>query len=157
MNDHSRAMYDRIFLCLCTAVLVLLSQQGNANDLPLEALTIHSAETTSEFQVEVATTPDERATGLMYRESLADDQGMLFVYETPRIVAMWMKNTSIPLDMLFIHDDGIIVNIAHRTEPHSLTVIRSVSPVTQVLELAGGTVDRLGIQVGDRVHRTRAE
>ena len=87
----------------------------------------------------------------MYRRSLADDAGMLFVYGSEGMVSMWMRNTFIPLDMLFIAGDGRIVRIAERTVPQSLETISSGRPVIGVLEVNGGTAARLGIQPGDRV------
>lgn len=103
------------------------------------------------FQVELATTPEQRAWGLMFREALAPDAGMLFVYAGERPVGMWMKNTLIPLDMLFIDGAGRIVNIVERAVPGSLKIIPSAGPVKGVLELNGGTAARLGIMPGDRV------
>lgn len=103
------------------------------------------------FGVELARTPDQQATGLMYRDHLAADAGMLFVYSQPRRVSMWMKNTLIPLDMLFIAPDGRIESIVKRAVPRSLATISSRGKVRAVLELNGGTVDRLEIQPGDRV------
>lgn len=107
-----------------------------------------------EFAVELAVTAEERAFGLMFQDSLAPDAGMLFDYGRPRRVTMWMKNTLIPLDMLFIGADGRIRNIRERAVPHSLEPIPSDGRVRGVLELRGGTVDRLGIAPGDLVqHR----
>lgn len=103
------------------------------------------------FKVEVVAEPEERAVGLMFRRSLAADGGMLFDFGRTEPVAMWMKNTLIPLDMLFIASDGSIVNIAQRTVPGSLATIPSAKPVRFVLEVAGGTVSRLGIKPGDKV------
>ena len=87
----------------------------------------------------------------MLRRHLSDGAGMLFVFEEPRIAAMWMKNTLIPLDMLFIDSEGKIVHIGERATPHSETVITSAIPVKAVLELAGGTCDKKDIKVGDIV------
>lgn len=104
------------------------------------------------FQVEVADNDAARAQGLMFRREMAADHGMLFDYgRTTDSVAMWMKNTFIPLDMLFIAADGRIVNIAERTIPHSETTIHANSSVRAVLELNGGTAARLKIKPGDRV------
>lgn len=103
------------------------------------------------FTVELARTPAQRAQGLMYRRALARDRGMLFIYPRVQDIAMWMKNTYIPLDMLFIAPDGRIVKIVERTVPHSLRTIGSGQPVKAVLELAGGSSERLGIAPGDRV------
>jgi uncharacterized membrane protein (UPF0127 family) len=103
------------------------------------------------FAVEVAATDETRQVGLMFRKTLAADAGMLFDYQTPQPVAMWMKNTLIPLDMLFIGADHRISGIAERTVPHSLATIDSGGPVRAVLELNAGTAARLGIKVGDLV------
>ncbi|HET6519140.1 MAG TPA: DUF192 domain-containing protein [Geminicoccaceae bacterium] len=103
------------------------------------------------FQVEVARTPAEQSLGLMYRQSLAADRGMLFAYRVPRVISMWMKNTFIPLDMLFIGEDGRIGHIAADTTPLSEASISSEGPAIAVLEVPGGTAERLGIRVGDRV------
>lgn len=105
-----------------------------------------------EFNVELASTPDQRSQGLMFRREMARDAGMLFDFgPRPRRASMWMKNTYIPLDMLFIKSDGEIESIAERTTPHSLEAISSRGPVRYVLELIGGTATRLGIRPGDRV------
>lgn len=103
------------------------------------------------FTVEIARTTDQRQRGLMYRTELARDGGMLFVFDQPGEVRMWMKNTLIPLDMLFIEEGGRIRRIARRTTPLSEKTIASGGPVSAVLELAAGTAERLGIAPGDRV------
>lgn len=104
------------------------------------------------FQIELALTPEQQQRGLMYRESLAADQGMLFDYRREMPVSMWMANTLVPLDMLFIGQDGRIRRIAADTVPLSREVIHSGVPVRAVLELPAGTAARLGIGEGDRVH-----
>ncbi len=103
------------------------------------------------FAVEVARTPRQRETGLMYRRAMAADHGMLFDFGRAEAVAMWMKNTYLPLDMLFIDETGRIVKIARRTVPFSRTIIYSGAPVLAVLEINGGISDRLGISEGDMV------
>ncbi|QPQ55172.1 DUF192 domain-containing protein [Allosphingosinicella flava] len=103
------------------------------------------------FQVEVAATPQEQGQGLMYRQTLAPNAGMIFPFEEPRIASFWMKNTLIPLDMVFIRADGTISSIAANTIPHSLTPVQSSEPVAAVLELAGGRAAELGIEAGDKV------
>ncbi|MCJ8141561.1 DUF192 domain-containing protein [Ancylobacter sp. A5.8] len=106
------------------------------------------------FQVEIAQSAAERAKGLMYRSELAPDAGMLFDFDYDQPVYMWMKNTYIPLDMLFIRSDGRIASIAANTEPLSTRTIESGAPVRAVLELPAGTAKARGIAVGDRVrHR----
>ncbi|AVT81438.1 DUF192 domain-containing protein [Rhodopseudomonas palustris] len=103
------------------------------------------------FTVEIATTDQEREVGLMYRKSLPDGQGMLFDFRPEQQVSMWMKNTYIPLDMIFIRGDGTILRIAENTEPLSTRIIASGGPVAGVLEVSGGTAKKLGIAAGDRV------
>jgi hypothetical protein len=103
------------------------------------------------FRVELAETPEQRIQGLQGRRSLAADAGMLFRFEPPEAVAMWMKNTYVPLDMLFVDRAGRIVGIAQNTEPLSLALIRAPQPVTAVVEVNAGTVRRLGIRIGDRI------
>ena len=103
------------------------------------------------FDVEVAETPEQHSQGLMFRESLPVDAGMLFVYPSERHVAMWMRNTLIPLDMLFVDADGRIVRIHENATPHSTLTIPSRHLVKAVIELNGGTAAKFGIRPGDRV------
>lgn len=103
------------------------------------------------FSVEVAKTDEERATGLMYRKELAEGRGMLFDFSPEQPVSMWMKNTFIPLDMIFIRSDGRILRIAENTEPRSEKIISSGGLAKGVLEVIGGTARKYGIQAGDRV------
>jgi uncharacterized protein len=114
-------------------------------------LTIETMAGPRHFTVEEARTPQQMAQGLMYRRALPADAGMLFEYEHPQLVAFWMKNTLIPLDMVFIAADGTVADIHERAVPLSLDPIGSDQPVLAVLELNGGTVSRLGIKRGDRV------
>lgn len=132
------------------AILLALAAgaAGAAETQDLDIVTAHGPQ---HFSVELATTPAERELGLMYRQNLAADAGMLFVYPDEEEVAFWMKNTLIPLDMLFIGADGRIRRIEERTIPLTETPISSVYPVKAVLEVNGGTVDRLGIHQGDIV------
>lgn len=103
------------------------------------------------FDVEVAQDPKEKSLGLMFRTELADNQGMLFPYDEARELSMWMHNTYIPLDIVFIRSDGVIHRIEERAEPLSDRVISSGGPVSAVLELPGGLAQRLGIKPGDRI------
>ncbi len=103
------------------------------------------------IQVEITSTPEEKAMGLMFRTSLADDAGMLFPYTPPQEATMWMRNTYISLDMIFIRADGIIHRIEANTEPFSERVIASRGSVAAVLELKAGSAARLGLKPGDRV------
>ena len=103
------------------------------------------------FFVEVAVTPQERAAGLMHRRELAADHGMIFDFGAEQDVLMWMRNTYLPLDMLFIDSTGAIRHIARRTTPLSERTISSQVPVRYVLEINGGLADKLGIAIGDTV------
>ena len=103
------------------------------------------------LDVEIAQDSKEKALGLMFRTELADTQGMLFPYEESRELSMWMHNTYIPLDMLFIRSDGTIARIEEQAEPLSDRVISSGTPVLAVLEIPGGAAARLGIKPGDKV------
>lgn len=107
------------------------------------------------FDVELAQTMAQQAQGLMFRESMAADAGMLFIYDSVRPASFWMKNTLLPLDMIFIAADGRVVNIHERAVPGSLDSVNSAGPVKAILELNGGMSARLGIRPGDRVrHET---
>lgn len=144
-----------IELFLLVMMLVCHSVQTEANTtprLPQTPLSIHTASGAVEFQVELVATPEERKTGLMFRKDLGRNEGMLFDYQENRRVTMWMKNTLISLDILFITAAGKIVRIAADTEPLSLSQIPSGSPVRAVLELRGGTAEFFGIEPGDRVY-----
>ena len=115
-------------------------------------LTISTAEGRKHrFTVEVARTADEQATGLMNRQALAPDRGMIFPYDQPTMASFWMKNTLIPLDMIFVRADGRIARIEANTVPLSLDPVPAGEPVTAVLELAGGRSAELGIKPGDTV------
>ena len=116
-----------------------------------EVLTIETSGGAKKFDIEVATTSDEKSLGLMFRTSLPDSEGMLFPYTPSQEITMWMKNTYIPLDMVFIRADGVVHRVAVRTEPLSEAVIASNGDVAGVLELAGGAAERLGIKAGDKV------
>jgi uncharacterized membrane protein (UPF0127 family) len=103
------------------------------------------------FTIEVATTDQERALGLMFRRSLPENSGMLFIYDPPQSATMWMKNTLIPLDMVFISAEGKVHRIESNTEPFSTTVIPSEGEVVGVLELNAGEADKIGLKRGDKV------
>ncbi|KQT86286.1 DUF192 domain-containing protein [Aurantimonas sp. Leaf443] len=101
--------------------------------------------------VEIADTPKSREIGLMNRDAMPDGQGMLFDFEETRVVTMWMKNTLIPLDMLFIDETGTVTRVAANAKPLSLELIPSGPPVRYVLELNGGAAARYGAKAGDRL------
>jgi uncharacterized membrane protein (UPF0127 family) len=117
----------------------------------LETLTIVTGSGQHAFGIEVMRTDAERARGLMERRYLPPDRGMLFDFKRVEPVAMWMQNTYIPLDMLFIRADGTVARIAENTEPFSTRIIPSGEPVLGVLEVNAGTAARIGVRPGDKV------
>ena len=108
-----------------------------------------------EIAVELAETDEQRMQGLMFRESLALDKGMLFLYPADRIPQMWMRNTPIPLDMLFLSGDGEVLATANNAVPYSEAIISPGIPAAAVLELNGEAIEVLGIEPGDRVEHPR--
>jgi uncharacterized membrane protein (UPF0127 family) len=122
-----------------------------AHSTDLHTLEIASKNGVHSFTVEIADTDAAREKGLMFRHSLPEGAGMLFDFHEPQDVGFWMKNTYIPLDMIFIRADGRIHRIAENTEPLSTRTIRAGAPVRAVLEVIGGTARKLGIAPGDRV------
>ncbi|WP_306096044.1 DUF192 domain-containing protein [Qipengyuania flava] len=114
-------------------------------------LTVTSGDERIAFSVEVADTPEAQARGLMFRTDLGDNEGMIFPYDGTRAQSFWMKNTPLPLDIIYIGPDRRISNIAAETEPYSLDPVYSVGPVLGVLELRGGRAAELGIEPGDLV------
>ncbi len=131
-------------------VSILIPTLGLAEPLTRIEITSQNGHRTV-FMVEVVTTPEAMQKGLMGRTRLAADRGMLFDFTATQPVTMWMKNTLIPLDMLFIKADNTIVFIAENTTPESLDKITAGQPVRYVLELKGGTARRANIRVGDRL------
>ena len=121
------------------------------SSFPRSRLEIQSEKQRHEFKVWIADTPSRREQGLMYITTLQPMTGMLFLFPEPRAVSMWMKNTRISLDMLFVSADGHVIRIAPKTKPESLGTISSMGLVTGVIEIAGGEAQRLGIRTGDRV------
>jgi uncharacterized protein len=145
----------RSFLMGILASFTLLAGIALADDAPLmkiEPLTVATSKDAVMFQVEIADTPETQERGLMFRQRLPADHGMLFDFHQPKSVAMWMKNTLIPLDMIFIRADGTIAGIARNTKPQSLDVLGVGEPILAVLEVAGGTSARIGLQPGDLVY-----
>lgn len=141
----------RLLMLACLAMLPLLAtlQPGHSAEFqPLEIITKSGVQV---FSVEYAKTDDERAKGLMFRKELAEGAGMLFDFSPEQPVAMWMKNTYVSLDMIFIAGDGRIIRIAENTVPESLATIASGGPAKGVLEVVAGTAKKLGIRPGDRV------
>jgi uncharacterized membrane protein (UPF0127 family) len=131
-----------------TACVIAGSNVRAASFQPLEIVTRNGVQV---FSVEMATTEEEKATGLMYRKELPDGKGMLFDFSPEQEVSMWMKNTYVSLDMIFIRADGRILRIAENTEPMSTRIISSNGLAKGVLEVVAGTAQKYGIRPGDRV------
>jgi uncharacterized membrane protein (UPF0127 family) len=153
-----------VFRALAALLLLLPAacQAGNpdvtkaASGLSVVPLDIRTASgKTYSFKVEVARSESEQARGLMFRDALAPDGGMIFPMSPPRPASFWMKNTVISLDLIFIRPDGVIARIAAEAVPYSLEPIDSGEPVSAVLEIAGGRAAELGISEGDKVRWTR--
>ena len=129
--------------------------QRSPAGLEQSALTIRSGGKVHRFTVEIARSPEEQAYGMMNRLSLGPDRGMIFPYDPPQPVAFWMKDTLIPLDIIFVAPGGTILRIAENAVPLSLENVPSGGPVEAVLELAGGRSSELGLRPGDRVEWRR--
>jgi uncharacterized membrane protein (UPF0127 family) len=139
----------RLVLAAAFAIFASLSVSVPAADL--QTLEIVTGNGVHSFAVELAVNDADRAKGLMFRRELPEGRGMLFDFERDEDVAMWMKNTYISLDMIFVQADGRIRRIAENTEPFSLATIPSGGPVRGVLEVIAGTAKKFGIKPGDRV------
>ncbi len=143
-----------LFVLWFLATALTIHVVNAAQQKRLETLTITSGGQKHQFQIEVAETEQQKSMGLMFRKVLPADTGMLFPYPKPQELTMWMRNTYIPLDMVFIRADGTIHRVAENTEPFSEDIVASKGNVTAVLELAGGVTRQLGIKPGDKVtHR----
>jgi uncharacterized membrane protein (UPF0127 family) len=155
MNFDQDILRPRVRSWLWISVVVVTalcawsgSLAQSASFQPLEIVTKSGVQV---FSVEMATTEEEKTTGLMYRKELPDGKGMLFDFSPEQQVSMWMKNTFISLDMIFIRADGRILRIAENTEPQSTRIISSGGPAKGVLEVIAGTAKKYGIAPGDRV------
>ncbi|WP_170936942.1 MULTISPECIES: DUF192 domain-containing protein [Rhodomicrobium] len=124
---------------------------AHADNLEKRPLTLITSSGRHPITVEVADNDQERSKGLMFRRSMGDDEGMIFLYPQDEEITMWMKNTYIPLDMVFVEADGTVHRIEERTEPFSESIIRSGGKVRAVIELNGGSAKRLGLKSGDKV------
>ncbi len=127
------------------------------DSFPKAKLDIHSGQDTHHFDIWIAETAEQQQQGLMFVRDLPAARGMLFVANEPRVFSMWMKNTYIALDMVFIGADGKISSIAANTTPHSLAIVSSKVPVGAILELKGGEAARRALHAGDKVSWTRSQ
>lgn len=143
----------RRFGALLMAVVLagMLAACGNGED----RLVLHTASGAHAFTVEVVDTPETRAQGLMFRQELAPDAGMLFDYRREQPASFWMRNTFIPLDMIFVGTDGVVKSIHVNARPHDVTPITSGVPVQFVLEIPGGRSVEIGLEPGDRMEHVR--
>lgn len=119
--------------------------------LPVVPLKVTSGSKVHQFRVELARTPQEQAKGLMFRTEMGVDEGMIFPFDPPRGASFWMRNTVIPLDLIFVAPDGRISNLAANAIPYDETPLTSIGEARAVLELNGGRAAQLGIKPGDRV------
>ncbi len=152
---HSRILSGaahRAALLLAGATLAVLLASPVAAKMRQDRLWLMTGPSQeTPIDVEIAEEPKEKELGLMFRTELPEGTGMLFPYKAPREVTMWMHNTYIPLDMVFIRPDGVVHRIEERAQPLSDRIISSQGPVSAVLELPGGDAERLGLKPGDRV------
>lgn len=162
MNDsisrHARATFLRALLCCCALLGTTWAFAGDGGSEQLNQVFRRSALQIAtpdarihKFDVWIADDEPRRARGLMFVTKMADDQGMLFIYPQPQLVAMWMKNTHIALDMLFVGVDGRVERVAENTTPMSTKTIESGKPVLAVIELNAGTAKRINIRAGAQV------
>ncbi len=140
-----------LLAALLSACLLAFVGPAPAVAQALEPLTIVTASGEHVFQVEIAKTEAERASGLMFRRFMPEDRGMLFQFDVNEPVGFWMKNTYIPLDMVFIAPDGVVTHIAANAEPLSEKLIPSDGPCIGVLEINGGAAAKIDLKVGDKV------
>lgn len=164
MNKTSKAialsflLLSAVSLSGCYARAGETTANGQQSELPQSEaglrqvpLAIQTADATHDFVVEVAESGAQQAKGLMFRTELAPDKGMIFPFAEDRVASFWMKNTVIPLDIIFLRRDGTIESIAANTVPYSLASVRSNEPVATVLEIAAGRAAELGVEAGDTV------
>lgn len=142
---------------LAVTGLAACAEPGPSPETATETLFIETSTGVHGFTVELADTEERRRTGLMFREDLALDAGMLFDFESPRVITMWMRNTPLPLDMIFIDPNGRIVSVAENTVPFSEAIVSSRYPASAVFEVNAGTARRISIKVGDRVSHSLFE
>ncbi len=136
---------------LAILVFTLVTPAKAEHSFQTSSLDIKTSQGEQHFTIELALTREDQVRGLMFRKSMPKDHGMLFVFDTPREVSFWMKNTYIPLDMIFIREDGTIESILANTKPETTYSLRSQGKVKAVLEINAGLSKTLHIAAGDRV------
>jgi uncharacterized membrane protein (UPF0127 family) len=146
-----RFILSALFLSLASAASAQTSKDDVVDFGEPVPLTIVSKDSTHTFQIERAITLDQQARGMMFRETMDPDSGMLFEFAEPKIATIWMKNTPLPLDILFVRSNGKILKIEHMAQPYKLRSASSEAIVAAVLELQGGRSKELGIMPGDLI------
>jgi uncharacterized membrane protein (UPF0127 family) len=145
----------RILPPIVSAFVLVACSGASAAPPPLNwergSLSVETASGVHTFSVEIADEPDERERGLMYRTEMAADAGMIFAYDSPQIITIWMKNTVLPLDIIYVNEQGRVMTIAPDAEPYSLKLISSQKPVVAAIEFNAGTAARIGLKPGDTV------
>lgn len=141
-------------LLLFAPALAMACDKPPQPELPRSNLIVETASGPHPFSVELARTDQQRSCGLMLRQRLAEGEGMLFTYQQPRKSYMWMANTPIPLDMLFVAPNGSIVHIVKGAVPFSREIVGTAEPVSGVLEVRAGVADKIGAKIGDRVRHS---
>ena len=151
--SRAPALHAALFLMTLAAAVGCRAQSAllSLDTFPKSHLRIVSGTQKHDFDIWFATTPEQQQQGLMFVRDLPANRGMLFLADEPRVFRMWMKNTYIPLDMVFIAADGRIAKIAANTVPHSLATVSSDTEVAGILEIRGGEAARLSLHVGDSV------
>jgi hypothetical protein len=139
------------FLALVLVVLLIPAANRAAEPARIEPVVVETAQGRFTFSAEIADTPELRQRGLMFRHNVPEERAMLFDWGRVAPVSMWMRNTYVSLDMIFIAADGRVAKVAEATEPLSETTISSGEPVAAVLEVVAGTAERIGLKPGDRV------
>jgi uncharacterized membrane protein (UPF0127 family) len=138
-------------LAVCAGASLANARPALAEAMRRETLVIVTAGGRSEISTEIALTPAEQELGLMFRTSMGENDGMLFIYPKPQTIQMWMHNTYVPLDMVFVRADGSVAHIEANAEPLSDRVISSDGAASAVLELKAGTAQRIGLRPGDHI------
>jgi uncharacterized membrane protein (UPF0127 family) len=146
-----RAILSAFFVALCSPAFAQTAQDDVVDFGDPVPLTIMAENGTHEFLVEEAKTLDQQARGMMWRDSMGDNEGMIFEFEEPKVATIWMKNTAIPLDILFVRSNGKILKIEHMAQPYKLRSASSEAVIASVVELKGGRALELGIKPGDTV------
>jgi len=149
IRNSSRAVFAALFFAFLGFGTV-----SSTLALEKQPLTFVTAGGRHQFTVEVAATQREQSQGLMFRQSIGENEGMIFIYPSDQEIAMWMKNTYISLDMIFVQRDGSVLRSERRTEPFSERVIQSGGKARAVIEVSAGTADRLGLKQGDKVEHS---